>query len=723
LPGGVKGATLTAIAPSSSSLLWLGLATALALPLSCHREPSPAVSAAPRRSCTQSIWVQAAARSLVAIPGSWNKWVLPAQQASEPFDAPGWQRLDLTLPPGDYGYLVQIDGLGGLDPRNALTTFHDSDEVSLLHVDDCTQPSLQIDSAQGSDTGTLTVKATFTASQDGGLLDPSRLTAHITQGDPLTITSADPATGLITAEARGFARGRYTVTLGAADTDGHAVEARAGAWVQPAARSWEGGLLYQIVIDRFRGDEDAVLAPPPAPASRAGGTLGGVLAEIERGAFEALGVTALWLSPVYRNPVEARVGRDGHMSDGYHGYWPLASREVDPRLGGEEALRAVIASAHARGIRVLLDVVPNHVYEENPIYLAHTGQGWFNETNPCVCGFEGCDWGTHIDSCWFAPYLPDIRWQSADATRQQVGDVRWWSDTFEVDGIRIDAVPMMPRAATRRVARDLRDSQAADERPFVLGEVFTGPGQDGIDQTRYFLGPDGLDSAFDFPTMWAIRDAVGTGNAGFDALDAILDATDKSFAGSGTVKARILGNHDTSRFLSVAAGNDAQDPWSAPPPQPTDTVVYARHRAALALLLTLPGLPVLYYGDEVALAGASDPDSRRVLPDFDKLTTEGFATLDWTRRLGRLRSCSKSLKSGDRHAFLATATTYGFTRDAGDGFPVHVLISRSPTATTLTPPAGTWVDAITHQPIPTGPVAIDATGTRVLVAAGDPCVH
>jgi glycosidase len=667
--------------------------------------------------------VKAPAGSLVSIPGSWDDWALPAQRASISLDAPGWQRLDLTLPPGEYGYLVQLDGVASLDGRNALTTFRGEDEVSLLQVDDCSTPGLRVDSARGSDVGTLTLQATFTASASGGLLDPSRITAHTGDGSPLTVTSADPATGKITAEARGFARGRYTVTLEAAGTDGASASAQAGVWVQPASRSWEGGLLYQVVIDRFRGDGGAPLGPPPTPASRAGGTLRGVLAEIERGTFEALGVTGLWLSPVYRNPIEARAGRDGHMSDGYHGYWPLASREVEPRLGGEEALRAVIDSAHARGLRVLFDVVPNHVYEQNPVYLDHRGQGWFNETDPCVCGADGCDWGTHIDFCWFAPYLPDIRWQSAAATRQQMGDVRWWSDTFGVDGVRIDAVPMMPRAATRRVARDLRDSQAADERPFILGEVFTGPGQDGIDQTRYFLGPDGLDSAFDFPTMWAIRGAVGTGNAGFDTLDRILDATDQSLAGSGAVKARILGNHDTSRFLSVGAGNDGNDPWNSPPPPPTDPVVYARHRVGLALLLTLPGLPVLYYGDEVALAGASDPDCRRVLPDFSALTAEASVTLDWTRRLGRLRSCSKSLRSGDRRTFLATATTYGFTRDAGDGFPVHVLISRSSGATTITPPAGSWVDALTHQPIPAGPVALDATGARILVAAGDPCIH
>jgi glycosidase len=137
--------------------------------------------------------------------------------------------------------------------------------------------------------------------------------------------------------------------------------------VRPAAPTWADGLLYQVVTDRFRGDGGASLTAPESPGGRAGGTLDGITAEIEAGSFAAMGVTALWISPVYTNPIEAREGRgDGHMYEGYHGYWPLAPRGVEPRIGGEAALERLIATAHAAGLRVLLDVVPNHVYEDEP---------------------------------------------------------------------------------------------------------------------------------------------------------------------------------------------------------------------------------------------------------------------------------------------------------------------------------------------------------------------
>src|SRR5690606_2279616 len=104
-------------------------------------------------------------------------------------------------------------------------------------------------------------------------------------------------------------------------------------WVDPAAEVPEEGLVVQVMIDRFRGPGGATLTPPASPGGRAGGTLGGVLAEMA--AFEAIGATALWLSPVYVNPIEAREGRgDGQLYEGYHGYWVLDSRGVEPQIGG-----------------------------------------------------------------------------------------------------------------------------------------------------------------------------------------------------------------------------------------------------------------------------------------------------------------------------------------------------------------------------------------------------
>src|SRR5262249_5502090 len=133
-------------------------------------------------------------------------------------------------------------------------------------------------------------------------------------------------------------------------------------------------------------------------------------------------------------------------------------------------------------------------------------------------------------------YLPNARFQSEGATGAAVDDTLYWTSRFDADGVRIDAVPMMPRGATRRIARALRDSEAPSStlpasppRPspgapralFTLGEVFTGAGQGGLDQIKYYLGRDGLDSTFDFPLMWALRSALASAGDGFEGVESI----------------------------------------------------------------------------------------------------------------------------------------------------------------------------------------------------------
>ena len=255
--------------------------------------------------------------------------------------------------------------------------------------------------------------------------------------------------------------------------------------------------------------------------------------ELEKGAFEALGVTALWLTPPAMTPDEARIGRSGRLEEAYHGYWQLDTRQVDPRLGGDAALTGW-SKPRTGGIQILIDIVPNHLYEKHPRYLLHRRDGWFHEgTDKCVCGDDSCSWATDIEHCWFTDYLPDYRFQNADVMRDAADDAAYWMTRFHVDGVRIDAVPMMPRAATRRIVDALRHAAAPNAASFSLGEVFTGEG--GLGTIRWYLGPDGLSSAFDFPVMWALREAVASDCTGFAEVDAVLTQTEGGVADSGSL--------------------------------------------------------------------------------------------------------------------------------------------------------------------------------------------
>jgi glycosidase len=381
-------------------------------------------------------------------------------------------------------------------------------------------------------------------------------------------------------------------------------------------------------------------------------------------------------------------------------------------------------------MRVLLELVPNHVYEANPRVAEYRGRGWFHEHDPqCVCGTPSCPWSAFIETCWFTPYLPDFRFETAGVIDLAASDALWWTDAFDVDGFRIDAVPMMPRAVSRRIVHAVRDAAGTPGATVHVGEIFTGPGTPGTETIRYHLGPDGLDSAFDFPLMWALRNVVGRGASGFEEVEASLDYSAAALEGSGSPLSLIIGNHDTSRFVSVAHGDDGNDGWGDDPAaQPSDDEPYARQALALGLLLTLPGVPTIYYGDEIGLAGGGDPDSRRVLPDV--LSPEQIDLRDRTRRLAMLRRCMPALRRGNRVPLVVSDGLYAFARDAGDGAPAVILVSRATNdrmlAVPATSPQGAFVDALTGDAVTIGPqgaaVAMPPLSLRVLLPEGHACV-
>ncbi len=714
-------------------------ALALCLSLTPPFAPLLALAAAgcsgegsPRRTCGATIWAKAKHRT-PKVTGSFSGWSATGTEMRRHEDE-GWFVVTLPLSPGEHGYLVTDDDGTHPDPYNPQRTYRGEQEVSLAIVQDCSVPEVTIEAASATEDGTVTLKGTFRRAGETGDDEASRVgavRAVDASGGVLEAVETVPETGAVTLRGTGFSRGKHTFTIEATDGAGRRATAPlAVAWVKPAAPRWDEGILYQVVVDRFRGDGGAPLSPPPTPGLRAGGTLDGVRAALESGYFEELGVSTLWISPVYENPTGLFPGRDGEMYEGYHGYWPRRSRTVEPKIGGEVALRALIASAHARGIAVLFDLVPNHVHDQNERYADHAADGWFNDgPGKCVCGDPGCGWDKHILQCWFAPYLPDVRWPSSDATTAQLDDLRFWMKTFDADGVRIDAVPMMPRLATRRLTQVLRDDYAPSGASLSIGEIFTGSGHEGLDSIKYFLGPDSLGGAFDFPLAWAMRGALAHGDQGFDAVEDALAYPEEALRGSGAVLGRMVDNHDMPRFLSEANGDGGATAWQSPAQVPADVRPYLALESALALVMTVPGMPVIYYGDEVGLPGGSDPDNRRVLPDESALSASQQHLLETTRRLGRLRACSEALRTGSREAFLVAKTSYGFarrsTRDAA-----LVLISSADEPAQIVPalkavPPGTYVDALTLDSFVVGqgaPVDLAPHSFRVLLPENSPCL-
>jgi glycosidase len=634
-----------------------------------------------------------------------------------------WRATKLDLAPGDHRYAIIEDGVWLTDRNVPTLAVYEGREVSYVDVGDCRTPELRVTSAQAAADGTVSVAASFVSAQGGPALDPASLRAVDREGRVATVVQADAKTGVILLQAQGLERGKYTFELRAKDQAGRDAEpALATAWVEPQVVDPRDMSIYQVVLDRFRNERGPV-PPPASPSDRAGGNLEGFRAFMNEGGLERLGKNAVWLSPLYENPEGYFIGLDGRLYSSYHGYWPKQPRALDPRVATPEQLNAFVRDAHKRGIRVIFDVVPNHVHDQHPYAQL---PGFVQGSKECICGVGSCDWASHIQSCWFAPYMPDLDWTNLAVARQVSLDVRWWLDTWDGDGVRIDAVPMMPRAGSRRIADALRKRfDHPGNKTFVLGENFTGPG--AYQLLKYHIGPQGLDSQFHFPLMWSLRFAVAEGTAPMSQIDQSIREGEVEWAGSGAVMGTMIGNHDVSRFASVSAGQTGGDSWE-PAPQPTQKLVYDKQQLALGLVYALPGAPVLYYGDEVGLAGKSDPDTRRAMPRETDLSDAQRQTRAFTERLGQLRKCSVALRRGAYQPVVAADEQLSFLRKTDDGARALILAARKPAGPMLLSGElvqGTWVDALRGTKVVVSgnaTVAVPDYGLMVLLPEGDACL-
>ncbi len=641
-------------------VLWIAT---LLLPAGC----------APSRDCTARIYAKPH-RPVdgVVARGEWDGW---AGTALDEICPCVWYA-GLDLEPGDYRYELEVDGKPELNDLEPLTAYDDDleTEYSLLRVEDCAVPAWQVDRVDAWADGTLDIQLTFLQASSGAALDLDATVATFRDGSEATVTER-PGAGAIQIRAEGLPHGKHTLTIEAADAGGVTAEPLLlPLWIEDEPFRWEDAILYQVVLDRFASSAGP-LDDPSAPAEqiglRYGGDLPGLTEKLEQGYFEQLGVRALWISPPYDNPDGTFPGSDGREYEGYHGYWPVAAREIEPEFGTPDDLDALVSAAHARGIRVLIDVVPNHVHLEHP-YWQDRAAGDFHEG--CVCGSEGCPWSEHIETCWFTDYLPDLELRDTAITARQVDDIAWWIERYDLDGVRVDAVPMMPRLTVRHLSYELsRRFERGGTELYVVGETFTG--SFGWDQILRYLGPHGLDGQFDFPVMWALRDALAWESTTMVDLEAHLDESERAWAGPGALMAPFAGNHDVTRFLSEAAG-DVGQAWDDPPPAPDDDEPYRRLVLAQAVVLTATGLPVIYYGDEIGMPGSRDPDNRRPMRFGDELGEREAWTLEQVRRLGQARACSPALRHGVRETVAVDDDLLAYARDAGDGAPALVVINR-----------------------------------------------
>ncbi len=645
-----------------------------------------------KRACSLTLRVAGPGND-VRLAGEFTDWeagALPLTKAASGFE--------ITLSPSAklqggilYGYKIIVDQQWKLDPAGAYRKIVGGEMNSGLKLPECEAgPELiseKVSVAKARDVGTMSVRVHVRAALDGEA--PVSMSASLDRGGvPAGSWKVDTATGAVDFSLPGLAKGKHVLSLASVDGKGRKAESiDLPFWVEDEAFDYRDGLLYMFLVDRFangdKGIDKAIGGEVHYDADWHGGDLQGALKVMQTGYFEKLGVRTIWLSPANAQTEKAERGDGNQLYSGYHGYWPVKARSIEPRFGGDAALRAFVSEAHKRGLRVLLDLINNQVHEDHE-YVAKNGS-WFRTT--CQCGTtEACGWSKKPFECNFQPYLPDINWTVFGAEKQFVADASNWISEYDLDGFRVDAVKHVEANSVFNMRAELaRRFEQGGARVFMVGETAVGEGDNGsffgekfssgFEWIDAYTGPNALDGQFDFPTRHNMADGLVSGQKPLNEVEAELAKSESRYR-PGNHHVRFLNGHDNPRIASVAAQDGKLGcSWSSgcrgdqlPPVNYTDAAVYTKLKRALTVLYSMPGVPYLYSGDEVAFPGGNDPDMRRNMrfeegelaslqmaapgAQVTPLIAQQIDLRNWARKLGETRNASRALRRGDRITLL-----------------------------------------------------------------------
>ncbi len=418
-------------------------------------------------------------------------------------------------------------------------------------------------------------------------------------------------------------------------------------------------VLYLIMTDRF-ADVNPANNQPDYNRASVRGWHGGDFAGIEEHLdyLRALGVTALWTTPVASN---------GAMPQSYHGYAATDLYAVDAHFGTLDDYRRLSAALHAKGMKLVIDLVPNHIGVEHPWVLDPPAPDWLHGTlenhrltqsdfyqlvNPHAPREA---WSAITDG-WFTDAMPDLNQENPLVAQYLIQNALWWVETANLDGIRLDTFPYVGRTFWHDFHAALHN---AYPHLTTVGEVFNGDPE----VTSFFAGgvahggiDTGLDPPFDFPVYFSLRDVLLHGKPMTELAKVLRQ---DSLYPHPERLVTFIGNHDTTRFFT-----ETDD--SAP-----------KLKLALGLVTTLRGMPQIYSGDEIGMDGGGDPDNRRDFPggfsgDAHSAFTKAGRTATeedifaWTSGLLKLRATYPALQTGIEQNLFADEDLFAYVRSQGE---------------------------------------------------------
>ena len=454
-------------------------------------------------------------------------------------------------------------------------------------------------------------------------------------------------------------------------------------------------VLYMLMPDRFasgRADNDQIKGmraytnDRTQPSLRHGGDLEGIRQHLDY--FKELGVTALWFTPVLEND-----SPDHGTQSTYHGYATTNYYRVDPRFGSNEEYRLLCDEAHAKGLKIVMDMIFNHSGFEHPWTLDMPSKDWLNtpewlspenqaktvemntmdgaakvndkylqtsyKLTPVMDPYASkIDMHETVDG-WFVPSMPDLNQKNPHVIKYLIQNSIWWIETVGIDGIRMDTYPYADRDAMalwmKVLSEEYPNFNTVGE-TWVTEPAYTAAWQKDsrlTDRNSYL--PTVMDFSFYDKINQAKNEETDDWWKGFNRIYNSF-VYDYLYANPSNVMA-FIENHDTDRFL----GNGK------------DTVAL---KQALALLLTVNRTPQLYYGTEILMNGTKEVTDGNVRKDFpggfpgdtkNCFTREGRskaenAMFDWLSRLLHWRQGNDVIIKGKQTQFIPFKGIYVIAR-------------------------------------------------------------
>ncbi|MBI1291524.1 hypothetical protein GC173_09820 [bacterium] len=608
--------------------------------------------------------------------GSFNGWNNSADQLVRQAD--GSYLLEKAIPPGVHTYKLVVDGEWIADPSNPEMESGGYGN-SLLRVGGESKKTLNFSVLSAAMPGSGPQGGFGAALEKGTAIDPASVTLIVNnKRRRVTDWIIDHPTGTIRlALPEADWLKENNVILLANTTDGRAGQAVSRFSYAGAPRSPRDEVLYFPMTDRFLdGDpsnnpvQDNTGVHPLAQYK--GGDWAGIRQKIEDGYFTSLGITTIWISPPNLNTfkIEKESIEPGRLFSSYHGYWPVATDKTNPAFGSMEELKALVDAAHAKGIAVLLDFVSNHVHEDHPLYQADPTIATPLKLSDGKNNIREFD--AHPFTTWFDTFLPTLDYDKRpDLIATMTDSAVFWMRESGADGFRHDAVKHVPLPLWRELTKKLRREFSVGENRavFQIGETIS-----GHSTVSAFVGPDLLDGQFDFPNYFAVQGTLARGTGKMSDLAEAIRGAQRYYPPSA-IMSPLLGNHDVGRFMAYADGDFPQgmketEVGYTMPPQVDQPLSYKKLQLGFAYLTSLEGPPTIYYGDEIGMTGAQDPDNRRPM-QWEDWTPDQVATRDTVSKLNALRHQSVALRRGVTEILKADDETLVLARIA----PEEVIIA------------------------------------------------